>query len=440
MKIPQKPPDLKNFLNEIIPGKALTPKESLELEEFITKCEQGYIHWEELRYKKIPNELEPKFIWAFIKFLRAPRFMKFKLGKTEFKYLLTNEIQRQLCALDKYSMENIETNLNLNFPEYKEKYEINSLMEEAIASSQLEGASTTRKLAKEILRKKRKPMNYSEQMIVNGYNTIQKIAKMTDKKITLYDILDLQKDITHDTLKNKDYEGKFRDDDNVVVVDMSDSKIIYKPPDYREIPELMEEFCKFASDDSGEFIHPIIKGIFLHFLIGFIHPFNDGNGRTARTIFYWYVLTRNYKIFEFMPISRILLRSKVKYTLSYLYTETDENDLTYFLKYNLSAIYEALLETEKYIKRKQKEQAEAVNLIKDTENINLRHADILKKFMKNPDKLFVINEIITTYNIAYETARTDLLHLTTLGYLEKKQVGKKFMFRLSAKKHGEKSI
>lgn len=442
MKIPQKPPDLKNFLSEIIQdiqGKSLKPKESLELEEFITKCEQRYIHWDELRYKKIPNNLEPKFIWAFIKFLREPRFMKFKLGKTEFKYLLTNEIQKQLYIMDKYFMGNIETNLNLNIPEYKEKYAINSLMEEAIASSQLEGASTTRKLAKEILRKKKKPSNYSEQMIVNGYNVIQKIAKMTDKKITPQDILNLQKDITHDTLKNKDYAGKFRDDNSVVVVDTRDNKIIYKPPDYREIPKLMEEFCKFASDDSGEFIHPIVKGIFLHFLIGFIHPFNDGNGRTARTIFYWYVLTRGYWLFKFMPISRILLRSKVKYALSYLYTETDENDLTYFLKYNLSAIYEALLETEEYIKRKQKEQIKVMNLIKDTENINLRQADILRKFMKNPDKLFVINEIMTTYNIAYETARTDLLHLTKLGYIEKKQVGKKFVFRLS-EKYKEKSI
>ncbi|OQX20640.1 MAG: hypothetical protein BWK75_04635 [Candidatus Altiarchaeales archaeon A3] len=141
-----------------------------------------------------------------------------------------------------------------------------------------------------------------------------------------------------------------------------------------------------------------------------------------------------------MPISRILLRSKVKYALSYLYAETDENDLTYFLKYNLFAIYKALLETEKYIKRKQKEQAESLNLIKDTDNINLRQADILKKFMKNPDKLFVINEIMTTYNIAYETARTDLLHLTKFDYLEKKQAGKKFMFRLSVKKYEQKNI
>jgi len=167
-------------------------------------------------------------------------------------------------------------------------------MEETIASSHLEGASTTRKLAKEILRKKRKPSNYSEQMIVNEYDTIQKIAKMTDKKITPHNILDLQMDITHDTLKNKDYEGKFRNDNNVVVANTRDDKVLYKPPDYREIPELMEELCKFASDDSRKFIHPIIKGIFLHFLIGFIYHFNNGNGRTARTIFYWYVLTRDY--------------------------------------------------------------------------------------------------------------------------------------------------
>ncbi|MDI6730115.1 MAG: hypothetical protein QMD06_01045 [Candidatus Altarchaeum sp.] len=88
---------------------------------------------------------------------------------------------------------------------------------------------------------------------------------MTDKKITPHNILDLQMDITHDILKNNDYEGKFRNDNDVVVTDSRDDKILYKPPDYREIQELMEEFCKFASDDSGEFIHQIIKDIFFIF-------------------------------------------------------------------------------------------------------------------------------------------------------------------------------
>ncbi len=437
MKIPQKPPDWVKILPELTSEKFELFKDRKVL-EFIASYEPKYLHWDELRHGEIPDNLPPELIWGFIKFLRITKYKKFEFGNIEFKYSLRDDTIEQLHILDKYAAGNIETDFGSINTKGKERYIINSLMEEAIASSQLEGAATTRKIAKEILRKNRKPLNYSEQMIVNGYNTIQKIVRMKEKKITPQMILDLQKDITQDTLKNKEDEGKFRDNNEIVVADNRDDKIYYTPPDYRKVSELMEEFCKFASDETNYgigFIHPIIKGIILHFLIGFIHPFNDGNGRTARAIFYWYVLTRGYWLFEFMPISRILLRSKVKYAVSYLYTETDENDLTYFIKYNLFAIDEALHEMEKYIKRKQKEQAEAMNLIKDTGDINLRQADILKKFMKNPDKPFVINEIMNTYGVAYETARSDLLHLTKSGYLEKKLVKKKFVFRLSGKKN-----
>ncbi len=86
---------------------------------------------------------------------------------------------------------------------------------------------------------------------------------------------------------------------------------------------------------------------------------------------------------------------------------------------------------EAYISKKQKEYSEALDLIQGIEDINLRQAEILKDFMRHPEKSFVINEIITTYNVAYDTARNDLSHLTELGYLEKTKIKNKFVFKLS---------
>jgi Fic family protein len=123
----------------------------------------------------------------------------------------------------------------------------------------------------------------------------------------------------------------------------------------------------------------------------------------------------------------------VKYGLSYLYTETDDNDLTYFIEYNLTSIEEAVEDMNKYIARKQKEQLDALKLIKSLGNINLRQAEILKDFFKDSEKGFVVNEIMTKYGVAYDTARNDLLHLTQLGYLEKMKIQKKFIFKLSKK-------
>ena len=77
---------------------------------------------------------------------------------------------------------------------------------------------------------------------------------------------------------------------------------------------------------NGVFIHPIVKGIIIHFLIAFIHPFVDGNGRTASAIFYWYMLRKGYWLTEYLSISRIISRSKRQYEKAYLYTECDGNE------------------------------------------------------------------------------------------------------------------
>src|SRR3989338_4768159 len=434
MRIPQKPKNV----NEIMKKESSEVLKLLKDEEvmkFVAKCNKDYVHWDELIYKKIPRDSKPEYVWVLMKLFRASQYRMLKFGKWGFQYVLLDEFQKKLHILDKGAAGRLDSSLDSINIGGRERHIISSLMEEAIASSQLEGAATTRKVAKELLRFKKKPQNYSEHMIVNGYKTIQKIVSMKEKIITPDMILELHREITEDTLKDKKYEGIFRDNNEVVVGDpLLAERIYHQPPDYKEVSELIKELCAFANSETEEFIHPIIKGIMLHFMIGYIHPFEDGNGRTARTIFYWYVLSKGYWLFEYMAISRIILRSKTKYGLAYLYTETDENDLTYFIDYILIAIEEALHDMENYITRKQKEQSDALRLIRTIKDINLRQAEILKEFIKYPDKSFVLNEIINTYGVAYDTARNDLLYLTKLGYFEKMKVQKRFIFKLSKNK------
>ena len=54
-----------------------------------------------------------------------------------------------------------------------QRFLVNSLMEEAIRSSQLEGATTSRRVAKEMLRTGREPRDRSERMIANNYRALQ---------------------------------------------------------------------------------------------------------------------------------------------------------------------------------------------------------------------------------------------------------------------------
>ncbi len=433
MKKPETPPDWRKIFSEDTQiYKLINDKDVFQ---FITECNKNYIHWDKLRRLPIPKNIAPEKIWALIKFLRSDKSLRFNFDGFNFKYTITSDASKKLHFLDKEAAGNLQIDDRVIYKTGQERYIISALMEEAIASSQLEGAVTTRKIAKEMLRQNRKPKTDSEKMILNGYKTLKMILERKKEKLSKEFILDIQKSITEDTLKEKRDEGMFRDNNDVVVGDTLDIDAVYHvPPDYNKIPYLIEELCQFAnSNNEDEFIHPIVKAIFLHFLIGYIHPFNDGNGRTARAIFYWYVITQGYWLFEYTPISRKFLSSRVDYGLSYLHSETDENDLTYFIEFNLKAIYQALIDMQNYINKKKKEQTEVNQMVGKLKKITIRQAGIIKEFMQELNKYFTIKEIQGTYHIAYETARNDLMELSKKKYITMTKIKNKYVFVITKK-------
>ncbi len=430
MKLPEKPINWKEIFEKELKQIVVTIKEK-DLLKQIVEFNIRYLYWSELKYR-VKDESDKKYIWTFMKWLRLDKYETLMFDSIEMKYSLITDFSRKLHRFDKFLVGNIE--IQSKTLGLQKKYMISSLMEEAIASSIIEGASTTRKAAKSMLREKRKSRTKSEKMIVNNYETMHYIINIKNKKLTPEILLEIQKKVTKDTLEDPDDEGAFRDNNKIVVgYNNIPESIVHIPPDYKEIPHLIEELCEFANNDSGGFIHPIIKGIVLHFLIGYIHPFNDGNGRTARSIFYWYILSQGYWLFEYMSLSRRIVRSRKEYDLAYLYSEYDEMDLTYFIKYNIKCIDESLDDLMDYIKKKQTEQGDTKKIIHENPDLNLRQAMILEEFIKNPNKIFTIKEISETYQVVYQTARTDLLLLAGKGFIDKKISGKAFIFSLNEK-------
>jgi len=428
MEIPEKPEHWRKILSENNEDIFELIKDK-EVFKFIIECNNEYLHWDKLRRMPIPKNIDPKKIWALIKIFRNEKYISLKFNGFGFRYVLQPNTLKKLHFLDKESAGNLQIDDRIIHKQGQERYIISSLMEEAIASSQLEGAATTRKIAKEMLRQNRKPKTQSEKMILNGYNTLKMILERKEEKLSEKFLLEVQKSITKDTLENKEDEGRLRDNNEIVVGDNQVlDRVFHKPPEYQSIPSLIQELCKFANEEGDEFIHPIIKGIILHFLIGYIHPFNDGNGRTARAIFYWYVISKGYWLFEYTPISRKILSSKANYGRAYLYSETDENDLTYFILFNIEAISNALNDMTDYIKRKQKEQIATNKLVTELKEISFRQASILKEIMSSPNKYYTIREFQEMFHIVYETARKDLLELSQKNYLTMKMVKHKFIF------------
>lgn len=209
------------------------------------------------------------------------------------------------------------------------------------------------------------------------------------------------------------------------VVDGITGFVAHTPPSYTEIDEMINDLCKFANSDSQDnFIHPIIKGIIIHFILAYIHPFADGNGRTARSLFYWYMIKKGYWLTEYLSISRIIYTNKKAYEKAYQYTENDENDLSYFIQYHLDVMKKAFEELKKYLQRKIDEQQNILRFI-GIANINERQRYVLRTISESKRTLFTPKELATQFGISPKSARTDLQDLVEMGYLSPTNLNKR---------------
>jgi Fic family protein len=401
--------DKKTLVNALLKG--IDPN----IMPVVDKVNADYEYWDKAKYKKLPEGFTPQMLWANVKASRL-RSMIPVWNKYSINLCVTSQMQRLCHEFDmKFgSFWEVEGDTQSSEKKY---YLSSSLMEEAIYSSKMEGASTTRIVAKDMLRKKKSPQNKSQQMIVNNYNTIQYIVEHKDEPLTEELLLTIHRLMTEKTLDNPEDAGRFRTNDKVVVADMVEGDIIYTPPSFQEIPEFVESLCDFFNNDNPRtFIHPIIRGIIVHFMLAFMHPFVDGNGRTARALFYWYMLKEGYKLTEYMSISRVIAKSKSNYEKAFRYVENDGNDMGYFVAYNLEALEISFQQLRDYIQRKQREKSAASSFMM-AGNINQRQALVLQRLKEEPETIFTVKDVQEQFSVSSMTARKDLSDLVQQGYL-----------------------
>lgn len=431
MKVPESAPQFAELLEQLTAGEMKQVFGVLGAVE-----DDRYLHWDELRHRQPPDGLNHKQWWAAIKLgrdrtSRAVDGFMAEDGRS-FRYSLPDKVLEAVHSIDSQargSIGVIEPNMN---SADRNRYMVSSLIEEAITSSQLEGAATTRKDAVSMLRSGREPKDQGERMIVNNYLAMQQILNLTGQELTPALILELHRTLTAGTLKNPDACGRLQrpDEERVKVYDERDNSLLHTPPSANLLPERLQRLCDFANGKSNAkgFLHPVVRAIILHFWLAYDHPFEDGNGRTARALFYWSMLRSGYWLFEYLSISSLLRKAPAQYSRSYLLTETDGNDLTYFVAYQLRVICLSLLALEKYLDRKQKEIKEADARIRDSAWMNHRQRALIAHALRHPTHQYSIESHKNSHKVAYATARADLLALAEREMLEQHKQGKKMVF------------
>jgi len=437
MKIPIPPPQVDDVLSKLM---ASNQKRAMKIiwHQEPTDYKGRYIHWDKLIHLEPPHGYTPEEWWIGIKFARQKLYKPLIINDRKgnpFKTSMPDCVLKDLHWLDRHTVGNLFANMPVTNPHMKNTYLIRSFVEEAINSSQMEGASTTRNVAKEMLRKGRAPLNRDEQMIFNNFHAMQFIKEIRDEALSPQILFELHRIITEKTLDNPSDAGKFRtENDDIKVVDRTGGGILHTPPEAKDLPDRMRKICDFAnSEEPVAFIHPIIRAILLHFILAYDHPFVDGNGRTARALFYWSVSKSGYWVMEFLSISRIIKMAQVQYGKAFLYTETDDNDTTYFVIHQLEVINKAIKQLQIFLDKKVKDIEYSETLLRGSQRLkgrlNLRQLGLLRHALKHPSFVYTIKEHQNTHGIVYETSRNDLLKMSdSLDLLIKQKAGRSFIF------------
>lgn len=433
MKLPLTPPDPTAIFSNVSPGDFLR---LLQLQS--TPLVNGeYLHWDQLRHCEPPDALSPEHWWLGVKLARQgllqPLPLLDKTGKA-FVFGSPEPVLIHLHHIDQDAAGQIRAAGEVATPGNRDRYLLQSLIEEAITSSQLEGASTTRKIAEAMLREGRQPRDQSERMIFNNFRTLQAVQSLRDEPITPERILALHRMVTENALDDPADAGRLRRADDVRVVDNRDGTVLHQPPRHTELPDRLQRLCDFANadEDARPFVHPVLRAILLHFMIGYDHPFADGNGRTARALFYWAMARSGYWLTEFISISHFLRRAPAQYVRAYLHTETDGGDTTYFLLHQLETIRRAIGALHDHLAKKTQEQRGIERLLSTSPGLraqlNHRQITLLTHALKHPGEAYRIDAHQRSHGVVYQTARMDLLNLAKLGLLDQTRSGQAFVF------------
>ncbi|QTT81050.1 Fic family protein [Pseudomonas chlororaphis] len=439
------PPKLiANPFEEIIKKHSAQTGEYLELSQVLDS--QGrYLHFDKLRFR-FSKDLDPNLAWSVVRHARNRQLMPvLPLGEPPkvCKFLYTPAMHVAVSACDQHTTTAALEWMCSKIGETKHlQYLLKDLVEdEAISSSQLEGAATTTKAAKELLKRARGARTPDEKMIIGNFKMMQHAWECREQELSTELITELHQVGVEGIEDERYHPGEFRNNNDVVVED-GNGNIVHQPPPAKTLVERLEAVIRWVNTNHTDitnqnYIHPLIKAITLHFIIGYEHPFHDGNGRVARSLFYWYLFKRGFGGFRYIAISTLLKLAPIQYGKSYLYTETDDMDLTYFIDYQCRVIARAI--------KQFKKNYDATVASIDQFNTFLYESGLYGKLSEkqrivfNVAKAGVSNHFTATnvkdnLGCAYNTASTVLNGLVDLKLFSKRKNGNEWIYSMVERK------
>ncbi|HET6333885.1 MAG TPA: Fic family protein [Polyangiales bacterium] len=395
-----------------------------------------YLHWDEFRRRPPPGGLTSEQWWGAQKLGRfgarveIPSFVDVR-GKP-FWYCRLDAIDRATHTLDRRDAvrEMIEAVGDMSV---RTQYRVDQWIEEAISSSLIEGAKlTTRAEARDMVRSGRTPTTHGERMVANNYAAMNRLLELTDQPLQFDDLLEIHSILGAGALDAPNAEGRLRTAaDDVRVEDTVTGETWFVPPAADELRSRLDALLAFANQslDAQPFVHPLLRAIILHFWLAYLHPFIDGNGRMARALFYRQMLRSGYDFAQYLSISGPIDRSKRAYYRSFVYTETDEGDLTYFLLNQLQVLSAATTELVEHLRERSQRLLAVANALPSSDALNHRQRSVLSDLVRQRLPDATVSGHASSHGVTYLTARKDLQDMVASKLLKRVRIGKTDHYR-----------
>ena len=195
------------------------------------------------------------------------------------KVFLNNKLLNSIIEIEKNKtiLENTKVPIELS-----NKFRKNTRKRSSYASNAIEGNPLSYQQAENAIESKNRHFLKPEQEIRNYYLALEYLSKELERKtpFSIELLLKVQKQIVFGESKDKiGLRGPMPPGVLFAVYDSNTGNPEYIPPEYSDIPKLLEELVNYINNSDD---HPIIKAAILHYQLVTIHPFEDGNGRTAR--------------------------------------------------------------------------------------------------------------------------------------------------------------
>ena len=174
--------------------------------------------------------------------------------------------------------------------------------------------------------------------VLNYLKALEALSEYAEKnEVILKDILEMHELVSKGTLDNPEDEGAFRDR-QVVVGNRITGEIIFTPPPTPAVPGLIHEMLKWYNSEDIDEIDPVIEAGIVHYEFVRIHPFVDGNGRTARILAALTLVKRGFDIKRFFALDDYYDQDRRSYYEALQTVDPTIRDLTQWLDYFVEGV------------------------------------------------------------------------------------------------------